>query len=320
MLELNGIAAGYGGLSVIHDIDLTVRAGEIVTLVGANGAGKTTLVKTISGLLRAHTGQILFDGRRIDTLSPRARVLLGIAQVPEGRQTFAGLTVAENLELGGLVQRRRTGAETAARVREVCERFPVLRERLHDVVANFSGGQHQMLAIARGLMASPKLLILDEPSLGLAPVLVSQIFRLIAGLRDDGVAILLSEQNARLSLAIADRGYVIEKGRVVLSGTGQDLLRADDIAERYLGIDCAVFTPNPERTDHISEMARGYMADGVVHYELQFCTPYASESHAVQRRMAREGVPLLRLETDYSMEDVPRLQTRVQAFLELLAR
>ena len=259
MLELNGITAGYGGLSVIHDIDLRVRAGEIVTLVGANGAGKTTLVKTISGLLRAHAGQILFDGRRIDALSPRARVLLGIAQVPEGRQTFAGLTVAENLELGGLVQRQRAGAETAARFREVCERFPVLRERLHEVVANFSGGQHQMLAIARGLMASPKLLILDEPSLGLAPVLVSQIFRLIAGLRDDGVAILLSEQNARLSLAIADRGYVIEKGRVVLSGTGQELLHSNDIVERYLGVGAAVDGMNAPRDEKFVTTLRQLM-------------------------------------------------------------
>jgi len=240
MLELRGISAGYGGLSVIHDIDLTVRAGEIVTLVGANGAGKTTLVKTISGLLRAHGGHILFEEKRIEPLSPRARVLMGIAHVPEGRQTFAGLTVAENLELGGLVQRKRTGEDTARRMREVCQRFPVLLERLHEVVGNFSGGQHQMLAIARGLMASPKLLILDEPSLGLSPVLVSQIFALIASLRDRGVAILLSEQNARLSLAIADRGYVIEKGRVVLSGEGRELLRSSDIAERYLGVGAAL--------------------------------------------------------------------------------
>jgi len=240
MLELRGIAAGYGGLSVIHDIDLTVGTGEIVTLVGANGAGKSTLVKTISGLLQAHRGQILFEGKRIDTLSPRARVLMGIAHVPEGRQTFAGLTVAENLELGGLVQRQRTGQDTARHIREVCELFPVLRERMDEVAGNFSGGQHQMLAIARGLMASPKLLILDEPSLGLSPVLVSEIFRLIASLRDRGVAILLSEQNARLSLAIADRGYVIEKGRVVLSGDGRELLRSSDIAERYLGVGAAL--------------------------------------------------------------------------------
>jgi len=259
MLELRGISAGYGGISVIHDIDLTVRAGEIVTLVGANGAGKTTLVKMISGLLRAHRGQILFDGRRIETLSPRARVLLGIAHVPEGRQTFAGLTVAENLELGGLVQHKRTGEDTARRMREVCQRFPVLLERLHEVVANFSGGQHQMLAIARGLMASPKLMILDEPSLGLAPVLVSQIFRLIAGLRDEGVAILLSEQNARLSLAIADRGYVIEKGRVALSGTGHELLHSTDIAERYLGVGAALGEANRSRDEKFTTKLRALM-------------------------------------------------------------
>ncbi len=259
MLELRGIAAGYGGLSVIHDIDLVVRAGEIVTLVGANGAGKSTLVKTISGLLRAHRGQILFDGRRIDTLSPRARVLLGIAHVPEGRQTFAGLTVAENLELGGLVQRHRAGADNARRMREVCQRFPVLRERLHEVVANFSGGQHQMLAIARGLMANPKLLILDEPSLGLAPVLVSQIFRLIAELRDEGVAILLSEQNARLSLAIAARGYVIEKGRVAVSGTGDELLHSTDIAERYLGVGTASGEANRPRDQEFTAKLRELM-------------------------------------------------------------
>jgi branched-chain amino acid transport system ATP-binding protein len=258
MLELHGVAAGYGGLSVIHDIELTVRAGEIVTLVGANGAGKSTLVKTIAGLLRIHAGRIAFEDRRIDTLSPRARVLSGIALVPEGRQTFAGLTVAENLELGGLVCRKRAGADTTARMREVCRRFPVLLERLHEVVANFSGGQHQMLAIARGLMASPKLLILDEPSLGLAPVLVSEIFRLIAGLRDEGVAILLSEQNARLSLAIADRGYVIEKGRVALSGTGRELLHSADIAERYLGVGAAQGGSGP-RDGALTEKLRSLM-------------------------------------------------------------
>jgi branched-chain amino acid transport system ATP-binding protein len=236
MLELRGISTGYGGTPVVHDIDLSVQAGEIVTFVGANGAGKSTLVKTISGLLRPYRGQILFEGKRIEALSTRARVMLGIVHVPEGRQTFAGLTVAENLELGGFIHRKRTGGDTGRRIREVCEGFPVLIERLHDVVANFSGGQHQMLAIARGLMASPKLLVLDEPSLGLSPVLVSQIFQLIASLRDRGMTILLSEQNARLSLAIADRGYVIENGRVAVSGNARELLRSSDIAERYLGV------------------------------------------------------------------------------------
>ena len=259
MLELRGISTGYGGTPVVHDIDLTVEAGEIVTLVGANGAGKTTLVKTISGLLRVHSGQILFEGQRIEALSARARVLLGIAQVPEGRQTFAGLTVAENLELGGFLHRKRTGGDTAQRMREVCERFPVLMERLHEVVANFSGGQHQMLAIARGLMASPKLLVLDEPSLGLSPVLVTQIFQLIAGLRDGGMAILLSEQNARLSLAIADRGYVIENGRVAISGKGRELLQSSDIAERYLGVGADLGAVSVARDEHYTAKLRELM-------------------------------------------------------------
>jgi branched-chain amino acid transport system ATP-binding protein len=261
MLELRGITTGYGATPVVHDIDLTVRAGEIVTLVGANGAGKTTLVKAISGLLPAQRGQILFEGEQIERSSPRARVLLGIAHVPEGRQTFAGLTVAENLELGGSVRRNRRREDIGRRMQEVCQRFPVLLERLHDVVANFSGGQHQMLAIARGLMAEPKLLILDEPSLGLSPVLVAQIFPLIASLRDRGIAILLSEQNARLSLAIADRGYVIENGRVALSGDGRELLRSSDIAERYLGVGAAVGAINASRDEQLAAKLRQLMQD-----------------------------------------------------------
>jgi branched-chain amino acid transport system ATP-binding protein len=262
MLELRGISTGYGGTPVVHDIDLTVQAGEIVTLVGANGAGKSTLVKTISGLLRPQRGEILFAGQRIDMLSARQRVLLGIAHVPEGRQTFAGLTVAENLELGGLpLHRRRAKADMGRRMREVCERFPVLLERLHEVVANFSGGQHQMLAIARGLMASPKLLVLDEPSLGLSPMLVTQIFQLIAGLRERGMAILLSEQNARLSLAIADRGYVIENGRVALSGSGRALLQSSDIAARYLGVGADLGAGSAARDQHYAARLRQLMAE-----------------------------------------------------------
>jgi branched-chain amino acid transport system ATP-binding protein len=261
MLELCGITTGYGGTPVVHEIDLSVRAGEIVTLVGANGAGKSTLVKTISGLLRPQRGQILFEGKRIETLSTRARVRLRIAHVPEGRQTFAGLTVAENLELGGLLRHKRTGGENTKRMREVCERFPILIERFHEIVANFSGGQHQMLAIARGLMAAPKLLVLDEPSLGLSPVLVSQIFQLIASLRDGGMAILLSEQNARLSLAIADRGYVIENGRVAISGNGQELLRSSDIAERYLGVGPDLEATSAFRDERYAIKLRQLMVD-----------------------------------------------------------
>jgi branched-chain amino acid transport system ATP-binding protein len=258
MLELCRISTGYGPTTVVHEIDLTVQAGEIVTLVGANGAGKTTLVKTISGLLRPHSGQITFEGIRINALSPRARVKLGIAHVPEGRQTFAGLTVAENLELGGLLNR--ADGNIATRMHEVCELFPVLRQRLHNVVANFSGGQHQMLAIARGLMASPKLLVLDEPSLGLSPVLVTQIFQLIARLRDRGVAILLSEQNARLSLSIADRGYVIENGRVAVSGKGRDLLQSNDVVERYLGVGAELRAADTARDEYYTARLRQLMS------------------------------------------------------------
>jgi branched-chain amino acid transport system ATP-binding protein len=261
MIELRGISTGYGGTPVVHDIDLIVAAGEIVTLVGANGAGKSTLVKTISGLLRPLRGQILFEGERIETLSTRARVLLGIAHVPEGRQTFGGMTVAENLELAGFLHRQRMAGDSAKRMREVCERFPVLLARLHDVVGNFSGGQHQMLAIARGLMAAPKLLVLDEPSLGLSPRLVAEIFALIGGLRDRGTAILLSEQNARLSLAIADRGYVIENGRVAVSGNAAELLQSSDIAARYLGVGADVAAQSLSRDEHYTAKLRQLMAD-----------------------------------------------------------
>jgi branched-chain amino acid transport system ATP-binding protein len=260
MLELRSISTGYSSTLVVHEIDLMVAAGEIVTLVGANGAGKTTLVKTISGLLRPHSGQIMFEGVRIDAMSPRARVKLGIAHVPEGRQTFAGLTVAENLELGGLLCRKRTDASIANRMHEVCELFPVLGQKLHKVVANFSGGQHQMLAIARGLMASPKLLVLDEPSLGLSPVLVTQIFRLIASLRDRGVAILLSEQNARMSLSIADRGYVIENGRIAISGKGTELLQTNDVVERYLGVGAELRAADAARDEYYTARLRPFMS------------------------------------------------------------
>ena len=241
MLELKGVATGYEVANVIHGIDLTVAPGEIVALVGANGAGKSTLVKTIAGILALRAGEIALDGKRIDRLSPRARVLAGIALVPEGRQVFGGLSVLENLRLGAYARRREMGeAKMKTRIDQAGSRFPILRQRLNEPAANLSGGQQQMLAIARGLMAEPKILVLDEPSLGLAPVLVTEIFRLIASLRAEGRAILLSEQNAKLSLAIADRAYVIENGCVTLSGTGRELLNNPEVAERYLGIGKAV--------------------------------------------------------------------------------
>ena len=200
MLELNRVSAGYESANVIHSIELTVAPGQIVALVGANGAGKSTLVKTISGLLELRAGKIVLDGKRIDALTSQARVLAGVSVVPEGRQIFGGLTVLENLRLGAYARRKEID-ETGMRLRvdRVCERFPILGERLREPAGNLSGGQQQMLAIARGLMAEPLILVLDEPSLGLAPMLVTDIFRLIAGLRSEGRAILLSEQNARLS-------------------------------------------------------------------------------------------------------------------------
>ena len=236
-LELKGLAAGYGGNPVVRDVGLRIGEREIVALVGANGAGKSTLVKAISGLLPPQAGEILFEGRAIGRLSPRERVRLGIVHVPEGRQVFAGLSIAENLRLGAWTKRTQLrAAALEAEIRQVCERFPVLLDRLHEPAGTLSGGQQQMLAIARGLMAKPRLLLLDEPSLGLAPLVVTGIFRLIQGLRAQGLSILLSEQNARLSLRIADRGYVIETGRVALEGSGEALLRSPDVAERYLGV------------------------------------------------------------------------------------
>ncbi len=234
-LELRGVSASYGGATVIHDFNLVVRPREIVALVGANGAGKSTLVKAISGLLSIRAGTITFEGVRIDGMSTAARMRLGITHVPEGRQIFSGLSVAENLDLGAYIHKGHLNESDVKRA-EVTVYFPALRERMASVAGNLSGGQQQMLAIGRGLMARPKLLMLDEPSLGLSPVIVSEIFALIGRLRAQGLAILLSEQNAQLSLAIADRGYVIENGRVAQTGAGRELLKSKEIAERYLGV------------------------------------------------------------------------------------
>jgi branched-chain amino acid transport system ATP-binding protein len=236
LLELKSVSVGYGRNRVLQNVNLTLERGEIVTLLGANGAGKSTLAKSISGLLRTESGTILLDGEPIETLLPAERLRRGIAHVPEGRQIFAGMTVAENLELGAYASQDTDHAE---RLEFVWKLFPVLRERMKDVAGNFSGGQQQMLAIARGLMSKPKILLLDEPSLGVAPILVSEIFHLITGLRAQGITVLLAEQNARQALSIADRGYVFENGKVTLEGPAVDLLNSPDIAERYLGMGSA---------------------------------------------------------------------------------
>ena len=237
MLELENLSAGYGAAQVLHGVSLRVANGEMVALVGANGAGKTTLLKTISGLVQSRSGMAELAGKPLSGLSSVARVELGLAHVPEGRQVFGDLTVSENLEIGAYTQLGRLSSdELARRAAEVYRIFPVLKEREAQPAGGLSGGQQQMLAIGRGLMLKPKLLLLDEPSLGLSPILVTEIFRVLATLRETGCSILLSEQNARLSLAIADRGYVIETGKIVRTGTGAELLASSDIMERYLGV------------------------------------------------------------------------------------
>jgi branched-chain amino acid transport system ATP-binding protein len=248
MLELRKLCGGYAAQRVVHDIDLAVRPGEIVALVGANGAGKSTLLKTISGLLPLQAGDLVLNGESIARRSPRERVRAGIAHVPEGRQVFAGLSIRENLRLGAYAHRKQLDeAAMNERIARVCEPFPVLSERLHQPAGTLSGGQQQMLAIARGLMAQPRYLLLDEPSLGLSPILVVEIFRRIAKLREQGLGILLSEQNARMSLAIADRACVVESGRVTLEGSGRELLGRREVAERYLGVGMGVASLGAQR-------------------------------------------------------------------------
>ena len=237
MLEVRNVTVGYTESPVLIDINLDLAQGEIVTLIGANGAGKSTLVKTLSGLMQPISGEIWFEGQRIHGLPTGERLRRGIAHVPEGRQVFAGMTVSENLNLGRYVSAN--AERNRARLNEICDQFPLLRDRVNDVAGNFSGGQQQTLAIARGLMSNPRLLMLDEPSLGVSPILVVEMFKLIKVLRDRGVSILLAEQNARSALSIADRGYVIENGRVTLSGPATELLKSKDIAERYLGVGAA---------------------------------------------------------------------------------
>jgi branched-chain amino acid transport system ATP-binding protein len=232
LLELKSISLAHGRNRVLHDVDLVLNAGEIVTLIGANGAGKSTVVKTISGLMRATAGSISLNGESIANLSPSQRLRRGVAHVPEGRQIFAGMTVEENLVLGAYA----TGPVESGHKAFIWDLFPVLRERLSDVAGNLSGGQQQMLAIARGLMSKPRILLLDEPSLGIAPLLVAELFKLIDSLRGQGIAVLLAEQNARQALAIADRGYVFANGRIVLDGSSGELLASAEVAEHYLGV------------------------------------------------------------------------------------
>jgi branched-chain amino acid transport system ATP-binding protein len=232
VLDVKGLRAGYGRIQALHGIDLDVRRGELVALVGANGAGKSTLLRALSGVQPA-TGSVSFDDREIQGLGAEARVALGIVQCPEGRQVFGPLSVEDNLRLGAY-RRGRAGAQRS--LERVYAMFPALAERRGQAAGTLSGGQQQMLAIGRALMAEPRLLLLDEPSMGLAPRLVAEIFACIRALRAGDTALLLVEQNAAAALAIADRGYVLETGRVVLEGAGGDLLADAGVRAAYLGL------------------------------------------------------------------------------------
>jgi branched-chain amino acid transport system ATP-binding protein len=233
MLEVTRLAVGYGALPVLRGIDLAIGAGEIVAVLGSNGAGKSTLNNALSGLLRPSAGGIRFLGAEIAGAAPAAIVALGLIQVPEGRRVFPNLSVRENLEMGGY---RRGRPRRAQNIERVSALFPRLRERMAQLAGSLSGGEQQMLAIGRGLMAEPRLLILDEPSLGLSPRLVEDMFALVAGIRAAGLSVLLVEQNVVQSLAIADRAYVLEHGRIALTGAAAALLDDPRLRRTYLGL------------------------------------------------------------------------------------
>jgi branched-chain amino acid transport system ATP-binding protein len=234
LLTVEAIEVGYGDVTAVADVSLAVRQGETVALIGSNGAGKTTTLRAISGLLPLRHGAVTFDGERIDGLSSSEIVVRGIAHVPEGRQLFPTMTVAENLDLGSRAPAARARRkETLARVFEL---FPRLWERRHQLAGTLSGGEQQMCAIGRGLMACPKLLMLDEPSLGLAPVMVKAIFDNLVRINQLGTTVLLVEQNVLRSLELSDRGYVIENGRIALDGPAADLLKSGHIKQAYLGL------------------------------------------------------------------------------------
>jgi branched-chain amino acid transport system ATP-binding protein len=234
MLELHGVDAGYGPRQVLHGVSLAVKRGQVVALLGANGAGKTTTLRTISGLVAPARGAVLLDGRPIHRLRAERIVGLGIAQVPEGRQIFPTLTVRENLRMGAYSRRRAAGL--ARDVERVFEYFPILRERQRQLGGTLSGGEQQMLAIARALLAGPKVLLLDEPSHGLAPLVVREIFRIIRAINEAGVTILLVEQDAGIALSVAHHGYVMETGRLVLDGAAATLRASDAVRRSYLGV------------------------------------------------------------------------------------
>jgi branched-chain amino acid transport system ATP-binding protein len=238
MLRIKNLETGYGKLKVLRKVTMHVSPGEIVTIIGANGAGKSTLLRTVSGLQGVRSGEMLFDKQDIRGLPTEKIVSLGCSLVPEGRQVFAPMTVLENLILGARPQyRRKAGDNVEKDIERVYELFPILKERELQLAGTLSGGEQQMLAIARALMARPKLMMMDEPSMGLAPLIVKGIFSIITRIRDEGTTVLLVEQNAKAALGIADRGYVLENGRILIEGVAEDLLLNRDVQRAYLGRD-----------------------------------------------------------------------------------
>ncbi len=232
MLRIENLTVKYGLIEAIHDVSFFVNQGEIVSLIGANGAGKTSILRTISGLVRPAQGGIQFEGAAIEKEAPQKIVAKGLSHVPEGRHIFAGLTVQENLEMGAFLRKDKN---LQSEYEAVYTRFPILKERRKQDAATLSGGEQQMLAMGRALMSKPKLLLLDEPSMGLAPIFIREIFSIIEEIKKQGTTVLLIEQNANMALSIADRGYVLETGKIVLEGTGKELLASDSVKKAYLG-------------------------------------------------------------------------------------
>ena len=233
MLKVEDINVYYGSIHAIKGVSFSVNKGEIVTLIGANGAGKSTTLNTVSGLLRSKTGSITFNGQDLGKIPPHKIVSMGLAQVPEGRRVFLSMTVQENLEMGAYTQKK--GDDIDAELEKVFERFPRLKERRRQIAGTLSGGEQQMLAMGRALKSKPELLMLDEPSMGLSPILVDQIFDIVKELNKQGTTILLVEQNAQMALSVADRGYVLETGKIVTSASAKELLNDNAVKKAYLG-------------------------------------------------------------------------------------
>lgn len=235
MLKVEKLNVYYGVIHAIEDVSLEVKDGEIVTLIGANGAGKTTILHTITGLKKASAGSVLWDGVNLLKEEPSKIITHGVAHVPEGRHVFIDMTVKENLEMGAYMYGRKEKDKVAERMETVFQKFPRLKERQNQLAGTFSGGEQQMLAVGRALMADPKIILMDEPSMGLSPLLVQEIFDIIKEVNEQGITILLVEQNAKMALKVADRAYVLETGKIKLSGDAKELLRNDEVRKAYLG-------------------------------------------------------------------------------------